>query len=106
MLAARRTERLEALAAELVADGGEAVALALDLADPASVDACAEAAADVFGPLDVVVANAGEVASATALADDPDTSPATSTSTCSAPSAWWPASARPWWSGATATSCS
>lgn len=73
VLTARRTDRLEALAAELVADGGEAVAIALDLADPASVDACAEEAADVLGPLDVVVANAGQIASATALADDPDT---------------------------------
>ncbi|CAN5428670.1 SDR family oxidoreductase [soil metagenome] len=72
VLTARRTDRLEALAAELVADGGEAVALALDLADPGSIDACAEAAADALGPLDVVVANAGQIASATALADDPD----------------------------------
>lgn len=72
VLAARRTGRLEDLAATIVADGGEAVALALDLADPASIDACATAAADALGPLDVVVANAGQIASQTALADDPD----------------------------------
>jgi NADP-dependent 3-hydroxy acid dehydrogenase YdfG len=72
VLAARRVERLADLAAKLAADGAEAVALPLDLADPASVDACAEAAAEVFGPLDVVVANAGQISSATALADDPD----------------------------------
>lgn len=72
VLTARRTDRLEALAAEIVAAGGEAVALALDLADPASIDACAEAAADALGPLDVVVANAGQISSDTALGDDPD----------------------------------
>jgi NADP-dependent 3-hydroxy acid dehydrogenase YdfG len=72
VLAARRMDRLEELAATIVADGGEAVAVALDLADAASVDACADAAARAFGPLDVVVANAGRISSTTALADDPD----------------------------------
>lgn len=72
VLTARRTDRLDSLAAELVAGGGEAVAVALDLADPASIDACAATAADTLGPLDVVVANAGQIASTTALADDPD----------------------------------
>lgn len=71
VLTARRIDRLEELAAKLVADGGEAVALPLDLADPASIDACADAAS-ALGPLDVVVANAGQISSATAMASDPD----------------------------------
>jgi NADP-dependent 3-hydroxy acid dehydrogenase YdfG len=72
ILTARRTDRLEDLAAKITADGGEAVAIALDLADPGSIDACAEAAADALGPIDVVVANAGQISTATALAADPD----------------------------------
>ena len=44
VLAARRRDRLEELADSLVDDGGEAVAVPLDLADPASIDACADAA--------------------------------------------------------------
>lgn len=71
VLTARRTDRLEALAAAIRDDGGEAVAVALDLADPASIDACTEATGS-FGPLDIVVANAGRISSETALADDPD----------------------------------
>ena len=71
ILAARRTERLEAMADKIVADGGEALALPLDLADPASIDALAERAADALGPLDVVVANAGVIASTTAMDSDP-----------------------------------
>lgn len=72
ILTARRIDRLEDLAAKLNADGAEATALALDLADPDSIDACADAAADRLGPIDVVVANAGQISSATALDDDPD----------------------------------
>lgn len=72
ILTARRVDRLEDLAAKLVADGAEAVALPLDLADDASIDACAAAAADRLGPIDVVVANAGQISSATALGSDPD----------------------------------
>jgi len=72
ILAARRVDRLEDLAAMLVADGAEAVAVALDLADPTSIDACADAAVDLLGPIDVVVANAGQISSSTALGTDPD----------------------------------
>lgn len=72
VLAARRIDRLEDLAAKLVAEGGEAVALPLDLADTASIDAFAEAARDALGPLDVVVANAGVIDATTAMDADPD----------------------------------
>jgi len=72
ILAARRLDRLEDLAAKLVADGAEAVAVALDLADPDAIDACAATAADLLGPIDVVVANAGQISSSTALAADPE----------------------------------
>lgn len=72
VLGARRVDRLEELAAELAADGGEAVALALDLVDPGSVDDFAHAAAEALGPIDVVVSNAGEVVPMTGLGADPD----------------------------------
>jgi NADP-dependent 3-hydroxy acid dehydrogenase YdfG len=72
ILAARRVDRLEARAAELVAAGGEAIALPLDLADPASIDRFAASATEAFGPVDVLVANAGEVVPFTALDADPD----------------------------------
>lgn len=72
ILTARRTDRLEDVAAKLRADGAEAVAIALDLADPGSIDACADAAAEALGPIDVVVANAGQISTSTALASDPD----------------------------------
>ena len=72
ILAARRVDRLRELAAKLTADGGEAMALSLDLADPASIDAFADQAIDALGPIDVVISNAGEVVPFRALAADPD----------------------------------
>lgn len=71
VLAARRAERLSDLAAKIEADGGRALALALDLADPASIDAFCGRAAEL-GPVDVLVNNAGEVFPHTAVGADPD----------------------------------
>src|SRR3954468_9018029 len=72
VLAARRVDRLTELAAKLAAHGAEAVALPLDLAAPASVDAFTDAAPEALGPFDIVVSNAGEIVPFTALAADPD----------------------------------
>ncbi len=72
ILAARRVERLEGLATELRDAGAEAVALPLDLADPASIDAFAAAADSALGPVDVLISNAGEVVPMTSLGADPD----------------------------------
>jgi NAD(P)-dependent dehydrogenase (short-subunit alcohol dehydrogenase family) len=55
VVAARRSAPLEALAAEIVAGGGHARAVAMDVADAASVAAALEDA----GPLDILVNNAG-----------------------------------------------
>jgi NADP-dependent 3-hydroxy acid dehydrogenase YdfG len=71
VLAARRVERLEEAAAKIRADGGEAIGLALDLTDDASIDAFAAAAEAQLGPIEVVVSNAGEVLPATGLGIDP-----------------------------------
>jgi NADP-dependent 3-hydroxy acid dehydrogenase YdfG len=59
MLGARRTDRLEALASELNAAGGHALTHALDVTDRASMAAFADAARAVWGPIDVIVNNAG-----------------------------------------------
>jgi NAD(P)-dependent dehydrogenase (short-subunit alcohol dehydrogenase family) len=58
-LSARRLERLEALAAEIRSQGGEAVAVRCDVALESDVDALVEAACGRFGGVDVLVANAG-----------------------------------------------
>lgn len=59
VLGARRTDRLEALAAEIRAAGGTAVTRALDVTDRADVAAFAAAGRAAFGPIDVIVNNAG-----------------------------------------------
>ncbi|MFF2191421.1 SDR family oxidoreductase [Streptomyces sp. NPDC058157] len=59
LLGARRTERLDALAAELTALGGTATARRLDVTDAADVQAFVHAAPDLYGRLDVLVNNAG-----------------------------------------------
>jgi NAD(P)-dependent dehydrogenase (short-subunit alcohol dehydrogenase family) len=60
VIAARRKDKLEALAAELSTQGAaEVTALQLDVADLASVTAAFDAIAASGGPLDVVINNAG-----------------------------------------------
>jgi NAD(P)-dependent dehydrogenase (short-subunit alcohol dehydrogenase family) len=58
-LAARRTDRLEALKAEIERAGGRAHALAMDVTDVASVRAGVAAAEAALGPLDILVNNSG-----------------------------------------------
>jgi NAD(P)-dependent dehydrogenase (short-subunit alcohol dehydrogenase family) len=58
-LAARRLDRLERLAEEIVAGGGEAEAFACDVASADQVDRLAREASERFGSVDVLVNNAG-----------------------------------------------
>jgi NAD(P)-dependent dehydrogenase (short-subunit alcohol dehydrogenase family) len=58
-IAARRSDRLEALAAEIHKAGGVAVPLELDVTQPAAVVAAFDKATAALGGLDVVVNNAG-----------------------------------------------
>ncbi len=58
-LAARRVERLEIVQAAIEEEGGEALALCCDVTDRASIDAAVARTVEVFGGIDIAVANAG-----------------------------------------------
>lgn len=59
VIAARRVERLEALAEQLRAQGGEVIVVALDVTSRASVEAAFDLAQQKLGVVDVVINNAG-----------------------------------------------
>ncbi len=59
VLGARRTDRTGALAAEITAEGGKAVALALDVTAPDSVQQFFKDAESALGPATILVNNAG-----------------------------------------------
>jgi len=58
-LCARRADRLDALAGEIVAAGGEAIALACDVTRDGDCEAAVARAKERFGRVDVAIANAG-----------------------------------------------
>jgi short-subunit dehydrogenase len=58
-LVARRAERLEALAAQIAAGGGEALVVPCDVGDRAASDAAARQVLERFGAVDLLVNNAG-----------------------------------------------
>jgi NADP-dependent 3-hydroxy acid dehydrogenase YdfG len=60
-LGARRTEICDQLAAKINADGGEAFAAGLDIADDASVTQFVEAATQALGQPEILVTSAGAV---------------------------------------------
>lgn len=59
VVAARRTQEIEAVAKAIREDGGQALAITTDVTDEASVQALAQGAIDEFGSLDIWVNNAG-----------------------------------------------
>lgn len=58
-VAARRLDRLTALAAEIEGLGGRALPVACDVTDPASVSAAVSAAETELGPITILVNNSG-----------------------------------------------
>jgi NAD(P)-dependent dehydrogenase (short-subunit alcohol dehydrogenase family) len=59
VLAARRTDRLRSVCAEIKAAGGDAIAVTMDVTDEASTIAAYDAAEAAFGPVTSIIANAG-----------------------------------------------
>jgi len=72
VLGARRLERCERTAVDIRANGGEALALPLDLTDSASVETFAERANDELGPIEIIISNAGDVMPLSAIEAPPD----------------------------------
>jgi len=60
-LAARRRDKLETVAREIVAAGGEALATECDVTDKVSVEHAVRAVEDHFGKLHIIINNAGAV---------------------------------------------
>ena len=59
VLGARRTQRLNMIADEIVEGGGEALAVSTDVTERQQVQALVDAAVDAFGRIDVMLNNAG-----------------------------------------------
>jgi NAD(P)-dependent dehydrogenase (short-subunit alcohol dehydrogenase family) len=71
-VAARTPAQVEATAAAVRAAGGRAVAMVLDVTDPASVEAVVARTVAELGPVDVLVNNAGIAESAPLARTDPE----------------------------------
>ena len=59
VLTARRLDRLQALAAEIQSAGGEALAIPVDVSQPAEIDVMVQTALDLYGNIDILFNNAG-----------------------------------------------
>ncbi|GAB7141508.1 SDR family oxidoreductase [Mycobacterium riyadhense] len=59
-LGARRVEKCQEIAEKIIADGGEAIALPLDVTDPDSVKGFAHQATERLGDIEVLVTGAGD----------------------------------------------
>ena len=59
VLAARRLERLQALAADIQNAGGEALAVPVDLNEPAEIELMVKTTLDLYGQIDILFNNAG-----------------------------------------------
>lgn len=59
VLAARRLEKLQQLAADIQSDGGEAIAIPVDVNQSAEIEVMVETAHDLYGKIDILFNNAG-----------------------------------------------
>ena len=67
VLAARSSDKLEAVSQEINSAGGTALAVTCDVSDPAQVQAMSEKAMERFGRVDILVNNAGVAADGGAM---------------------------------------
>ncbi len=72
VLGARRLEVCQQVVDAITAEGGEAVALPLDLAQAASIEAFVEGAPEAFGPVEILVSSAAQIWPGTALETTPE----------------------------------
>jgi NAD(P)-dependent dehydrogenase (short-subunit alcohol dehydrogenase family) len=72
VLGARRVETCAEIAEGIRAEGGEAAACHLDLADPGSIDRFTEEADDAFGPVEILVSNAAKILTGNGLETTPE----------------------------------
>ena len=70
---ARRTDKLETLVAEIAKDGGQALAVEMDVTDESSVEDAFETAARALGTVTVLINNAGLASTDKALELDMET---------------------------------
>src|SRR5512138_3494655 len=59
VLAARRLEKLQELAADIQSTGGEAIAIPVDLNEPAEIEVMVQTAIDLYQRIDILFNNAG-----------------------------------------------
>ena len=59
VLTARRLDRLQTLAAEIQNEGGEAIAVPVDISQPAEIKVMVQTAIDLYGRIDILFNNAG-----------------------------------------------
>lgn len=59
IVAARRADKLEALVSSITGDGGQATAVAMDVTNPDSVASAFAEAENIYGPITVLINNAG-----------------------------------------------
>ncbi len=59
VLAARRTERLQQLAAQIRDSGGQALPVSTDVSQPVQIDALIKSTLDAYGQIDILFNNAG-----------------------------------------------
>ncbi len=72
VLGARRVSECEETAAAIRADGGEATAVHLDLADGDSIEQFAKAAVEILGTVEILVSNAAQNIAGSVLDTTPD----------------------------------
>jgi short-subunit dehydrogenase len=59
VLAARRVDRLQMLASRIQDEGGEAIAVPMDIVNPDDIDNMVKSALDLYGRIDILFNNAG-----------------------------------------------